>query len=167
MVLVAIVGTGGLRPTLAAIEAGDPPWQARNSGDGRRDCDARARENGVKCFACGRRAQCDFRVPEGKNPYRLTASVDHFTKRREQISNRSHPNRRHIRHGIWDQDYDRFRNAVQRGIEMIEAHWLYVEMAHVEVVIHRRYCSFDGRVRRRLHARALSYYSKSFRSNTP
>ena len=62
MVLVAVVGTGGLRPALAAIEAGKDLAVASKeilvmAGE---IVMREARGNGVHGFASRQRTQCDF-----------------------------------------------------------------------------------------------------------
>jgi hypothetical protein len=64
MVLVAVVGTGGLRPALAAIEAGKDPrgGEQGNPGDGGRSGDGSRGGKGRPGFAGRQRAQRDLSV---------------------------------------------------------------------------------------------------------
>jgi 1-deoxy-D-xylulose-5-phosphate reductoisomerase len=148
MVLVAVVGTGGLRPALAAIEAGKDLAVASKeilvmAGEiVMRD----AREKGVHVLPVDSEHNAIFQCLEGKrstsdDPRRiiLTASGGPL---------RSTPNdqfaaitpEQALKHPTWNMGPKITIDSAtlfNKGLEMIEAHWLFgVEMARVEVVIH-------------------------------
>ncbi len=102
MVLVAIVGTGGLRPALAAIEAGKDLAVASKeilvmAG---RNCDACGARPRRARFAGGQRAQRDLSMPRRQTRRQMSDGssllrpVVRSAKRRAQISIRSRRNRR-------------------------------------------------------------------------
>ena len=105
MVLVAIVGTGGLRPALAAIEAGKDLAVASKeilvmAGE---IVMREARENSVHVLPVDSEHNAIFQCLEGKTSATrahsesrssLPRPAGHFAKRREQISIRSRRSRR-------------------------------------------------------------------------
>src|SRR5207302_137358 len=146
MVLVAIVGTGGLRPALAAIKAG-------------KDLAVASKEILVMAGEIVMRAACDrsvhvlpvdsehnaiFQCLEGKQssdvrriiltasggPFRETPRADFDSITPEQA----------LKHPTWNMGPKITIDSAtlfNKGLEMIEAHWLFgVEMERVEVVIH-------------------------------
>src|SRR6266702_3151417 len=157
MVLLAIVGTAGLRPALAAIEAGKDLAVASKeilvmAGE---IVMREARENGVHVlpvdsehnaiFQCleparvraardgGVASPTDIRriiLPASGGPFRETprAAFDSITP--EQA----------LKHPTWNMGPKITIDSAtlfNKGLEMIEAHWLFgVEMKRVEVVIH-------------------------------
>ena len=146
MVLVAIVGTGGLRPTLAAIEAGKDLAVASKeilvmAGE---IVMREARENGVNVLPVDSEHNAIFQCLEGKNssdirriiltasggPFRETPRADFKSITPEQA----------LKHPTWNMGPKITIDSAtlfNKGLEMIEAHWLFgVEMQHVEVVIH-------------------------------
>lgn len=157
MVLVAIVGTGGLRPALAAIEAGKDLAVASKeilvmAGE---IVMRKARDNGVhvlpvdsehnaifQCLEPARvRAAGDGRVASPTDvrriiltasggPFRNTPQKDFDSITREQA----------LKHPTWNMGPKITIDSAtlfNKGLEMIEAHWLFgVEMKRVEVVIH-------------------------------
>jgi 1-deoxy-D-xylulose-5-phosphate reductoisomerase len=146
MVLVAIVGTGGLRPTLAAIEAGKDLAVASKeilvmAGE---IVMREARENGVNVLPVDSEHNAIFQCLEGKNsldirriiltasggPFRETPRTDFKSITPEQA----------LKHPTWNMGPKITIDSAtlfNKGLEMIEAHWLFgVEMQHVEVVIH-------------------------------
>src|SRR6202140_4028154 len=160
MVLVAVVGTGGLRPALAAIEAGKDLAVASKEilgmagGIGRKA----ARGKGVQVlpvdsehnaiFQCldsqrGRPTSNAQRpTPNEEGDVRrliLTASGGRFrstpTEEFESITVEQA-----LRHPTWNMGPKITIDSAtlfNKGLEMIEAHWLFgVEMKRVEVVIH-------------------------------
>jgi 1-deoxy-D-xylulose-5-phosphate reductoisomerase len=146
MVLVAIVGTGGLRPTLAAIEAGKDLAVASKeilvmAGE---IVMREARENSVNVLPVDSEHNAIFQCLEGKNsldirriiltasggPFRETPRADFKSITPEQA----------LKHPTWNMGPKITIDSAtlfNKGLEMIEAHWLFgVEMQHVEVVIH-------------------------------
>jgi 1-deoxy-D-xylulose-5-phosphate reductoisomerase len=146
MVLVAIVGTGGLRPALAAIEAGKHLAVASKeilvmAGE---IVMRKARDNGVNVLPVDSEHNAIFQCLEGKSsldvrriiltasggPFRETAQKDFDAITREQA----------LKHPTWNMGPKITIDSAtlfNKGLEMIEAHWLFgVEMKRVEVVIH-------------------------------
>ena len=146
MVLVAIVGTGGLRPALVAIEAGKDLAVASKeilvmAGE---TVMREARESGVKVLPVDSEHNAIFQCLEGKTsldirriiltasggPFRETSRKDFDSITLEQALN----------HPTWNMGPKITIDSAtlfNKGLEMIEAHWLFgVEMKRVEVVIH-------------------------------
>jgi 1-deoxy-D-xylulose-5-phosphate reductoisomerase len=163
MVLVAIVGTGGLRPALAAIEAGKDLAVASKeilvmAGE---IVMREARENGVhvlpvdsehnaifQCLESGRgpgapkdrgsEAAPTFQSPDVRRII-LTASGGPFRETPRQDFDSITPERA-LKHPTWNMGPKITIDSAtlfNKGLEMIEAHWLFgVEMPRVEVVVH-------------------------------
>jgi 1-deoxy-D-xylulose-5-phosphate reductoisomerase len=161
MVLVAIVGTGGLPPALAAIEAGKDLAVASKeilvmAGE---IVMRESREKGVNVlpvdsehnaiFQCleGRGSQSSKRPPSNASAFDvsdvrriiLTASGGPF----RETPARKFPEitvEQALKHPTWNMGQKITIDSAtlfNKGLEMIEAHWLFgVEMAQVEVVIH-------------------------------
>src|SRR5881398_3540755 len=145
MVLVAIVGTGGLRPTLAAIEAGKDLAVASKeilvmAGE---IVMREARENGVHVLPVDSEHNAIFQCLDGRSsevrriiltasggPFRKTLAKEFVDLRPEQA----------LKHPTWDMGPKITIDSAtlfNKGLEMIEARWLFgVEMKRVEVVIH-------------------------------
>jgi 1-deoxy-D-xylulose-5-phosphate reductoisomerase len=146
MVLVAIVGTGGLRPALAAIEAGKDLAVASKeilvmAGE---TMMREARDNGVHVLPVDSEHNAIFQCLEGKQrtdirriiltasggPFRETSRKDFDSITPEQA----------LKHPTWNMGPKITIDSAtlfNKGLEMIEAHWLFgVEMKRVEVVIH-------------------------------
>src|SRR5436309_5852947 len=146
MVLVAIVGTGGLRPALAAIEGGKDLAVASKeilvmAGE---IVMREARDNGVNVLPVDSEHNAIFQCLEGKRssdvrriiltasggPFRETARADFDSITPEQA----------LKHPTWNMGPKITIDSAtlfNKGLEMIEAHWLFgVEMDCVEVVIH-------------------------------
>jgi 1-deoxy-D-xylulose-5-phosphate reductoisomerase len=146
MVLVAIVGTGGLRPALAAIEAGKDLAVASKeilvmAGE---IVMREARENGVHVLPVDSEHNAIFQCLEGKQqgdirriiltasggPFRQTPRAAFDSIKREQA----------LKHPTWNMGPKITIDSAtlfNKGLEMIEAHWLFgVDMKRVEVVIH-------------------------------
>jgi len=146
MVLVAIVGTGGLRPALIAIEAGKDLAVASKeilvmAGE---IVMREARENGVHVLPVDSEHNAIFQCMEGKSsldirriiltasggPFRETPGKDFDSVTPEQA----------LKHPTWNMGPKITIDSAtlfNKGLEMIEAHWLFgVEMNRVEVVIH-------------------------------
>ena len=150
MVLVAIVGTGGLRPALAAIEAGKDLAVASKeilvmAGE---IVMREARDNGVHVLPVDSEHNAIFQCLEGKRStpnvsdvrrILLTASGGPF---RELASDKfdSITPEQALKHPTWNMGPKITIDSAtlfNKGLEMIEAHWLFgVEMKRVEVVIH-------------------------------
>jgi 1-deoxy-D-xylulose-5-phosphate reductoisomerase len=164
MVLVAIVGTGGLRPALAAIEAGKDLAVASKeilvmAGE---IVMREARDNDVHVLPVDSEHNAIFQCLEGKcstpNAQRSTSNndssaLDVSDVRRIILTASGGPFREKprkdfdsitaeqaLRHPTWDMGPKITIDSAtlfNKGLEMIEAHWLFgVEMKRVEVVIH-------------------------------
>ncbi|HEV2047092.1 MAG TPA: 1-deoxy-D-xylulose-5-phosphate reductoisomerase [Chthoniobacterales bacterium] len=145
MVLVAIVGTGGLRPALAAIEAGKDLAVASKeilvmAGEA---VTKAARKRGVKILPVDSEHNAIFQCLDGRvsevrriiltasgGPFRETAAKEFVDLTPEQA----------LKHPTWNMGPKITIDSAtlfNKGLEMIEAHWLFgVEMKRVEVVIH-------------------------------
>jgi 1-deoxy-D-xylulose-5-phosphate reductoisomerase len=146
MVLVAIVGTGGLRPALAAIEAGKDLAVASKeilvmAGE---IVMRKARDNSLQVLPVDSEHNAIFQCLEGKSsldvrriiltasggPFRETPGKDFDSIAPEQA----------LKHPTWNMGPKITIDSAtlfNKGLEMIEAHWLFdVEMKRVEVVIH-------------------------------
>ena len=145
MVLIAIVGTGGLRPALAAIEAG------RDLAVASKEILVMAgeivvREAGAKkiqvlpvdsehnaIFQCLDGRGSDVRriiLTASGGPFRQTPAEDFSGISVEQA----------LKHPTWNMGAKITIDSAtlfNKGLEMIEAHWLFgVEMDRIEVIIH-------------------------------
>ncbi len=145
MVLIAIVGTGGLRPALAAIEAGKDLAVASKeilvmAGEAVTEA---ARKRGVKILPVDSEHNAIFQCLDGRasevrriiltasgGPFRETPAKDFVDLTLEQA----------LKHPTWNMGPKITIDSAtlfNKGLEMIEAHWLFgVEMKRVEVVIH-------------------------------
>jgi 1-deoxy-D-xylulose-5-phosphate reductoisomerase len=146
MVLVAIVGTGGLRPALAAIEAGKDLAVASKeilvmAGE---IVMREARENDVNVLPVDSEHNAIFQCLEGKSCLDirriiLTASGGPFRETPRKDFNSIIPEQA-LKHPTWNMGPKITIDSAtlfNKGLEMIEAHWLFgVEMKRVEVVIH-------------------------------
>jgi 1-deoxy-D-xylulose-5-phosphate reductoisomerase len=146
MVLVAIVGTGGLRPALAAIEAGKDLAVASKeilvmAGE---IVMREARDNDVQVLPVDSEHNAIFQCLEGKSSLDirriiLTASGGPFRETPRKDFNSIIPEQA-LKHPTWNMGPKITIDSAtlfNKGLEMIEAHWLFgVEMKRVEVVIH-------------------------------
>src|SRR5207245_1995452 len=163
MVLVAIVGTAGLRPALAAIEAGKDLAVASKeilvmAGE---IVMREARENSVhvlpvdsehnaifQCLESGRGLSAPKdRGPEAAPTFQssdvrriiLTASGGPFRETPRKDFDSITPEQA-LKHPTWNMGPKITIDSAtlfNKGLEMIEAHWLFgVEMQRVEVIIH-------------------------------
>jgi len=146
MVLVAIVGTGGLRPALAAIEAGKDLAVASKeilvmAGE---IVTREARENGTNVLPVDSEHNAIFQCLEGKNSLDvrriiLTASGGPFRETPRKDFDSITPEQA-LKHPTWNMGPKITIDSAtlfNKGLEMIEARWLFgVEMKRVEVVIH-------------------------------
>src|ERR1051325_12150651 len=164
MVLVAIVGTGGLRPALGAIEAGKDLAVASKemlvmAGE---IVMREARDNGVHVLPVDSEHNAIFQCLEGKrstpNAQRQTSNpvgsaLDVSDVRRIILTASGGPFRetpqqdfdsitleQALKHPTWNMGPKITIDSAtlfNKGLEMIEAHWLFgVEMKRVEVIIH-------------------------------
>jgi 1-deoxy-D-xylulose-5-phosphate reductoisomerase len=158
IVLVAVVGTGGLRPALAAIEAGKDLAVASKEilvMAGEIVMSAAARKN-VRVLPVDSEHNAIFQCLDTQRK-RPRASVQHPTSneevRRLILTASGGPFRetpagdfesitaeQALRHPTWNMGPKITIDSAtlfNKGLEMIEAHWLFgVEMKRVEVVIH-------------------------------
>ena len=146
MVLVAIVGTGGLRPALAAIDAGKDLAVASKeilvmAGE---IVIREARENGINVLPVDSEHNAVFQCLEGKSSSDvrriiLTASGGPFRETPRKDFDSITPEQA-LKHPTWNMGPKITIDSAtlfNKGLEMIEAHWLFgVEMKRVEVVIH-------------------------------
>jgi 1-deoxy-D-xylulose-5-phosphate reductoisomerase len=146
MVLVAIVGTAGLRPALAAIEAGKDLAVASKeilvmAGE---IVMREARDHDVQVLPVDSEHNAIFQCLEGKSSLDvrriiLTASGGPFRETPRKDFNSITPEQA-LKHPTWNMGPKITIDSAtlfNKGLEMIEAHWLFgVEMKRVEVVIH-------------------------------
>ena len=146
LVLVAIVGTGGLRPALAAIEAGRDLAVASKeilvmAGEAVMTA---AAAKGVKILPVDSEHNAIFQCLEGRDPVTvrrliLTASGGPFRQwTTEQIAAATPAQA--LKHPTWDMGQKISIDSAtlfNKGLEMIEARWLFdVPMSRVDVVVH-------------------------------
>src|SRR5436190_2822887 len=146
MVLVAIVGTGGLRPALAAIKAGKDLAVASKeilvmAGE---IVMREARDKSIHVLPVDSEHNAIFQCLEGKQPADarriiLTASGGPFRETPRSDFDSITPEQA-LKHPTWNMGPKITVDSAtlfNKGLEMIEAHWLFaVEMDRVEVVIH-------------------------------
>ena len=146
MVLVAVVGTGGLRPALAAIEAGKDLAVASKeilvmAGE---IVMREARDKSVHVLPVDSEHNAIFQCLEGKQASDvrriiLTASGGPFRETPRTKFDSMTPEQA-LQHPTWNMGPKITIDSAtlfNKGLEMIEAHWLFaVEMKRVEVVIH-------------------------------
>src|SRR6476620_9530719 len=146
MVLVAIVGTGGLRPALAALKAGKDLAVASKeilvmAGE---IVMREARDKSVHVLPVDSEHNAIFQCLEGKQPADvrriiLTASGGPFRETPQSDFDSITPEQA-LKHPTWNMGPKITVDSAtlfNKGLEMIEAHWLFgVEMKRVEVVIH-------------------------------
>ncbi len=146
LVLVAVVGTGGLRPALAAIEAGKDLAVASKeilvmageavmkgaAAKGLRVLPVDSEHNAIYQCLDGRPGG-DLRrliLTASGGPFRETPNDQFASITPEQA----------LKHPTWSMGPKITIDSAtlfNKGLEMIEAHWLFgVEMARVEVVVH-------------------------------
>jgi 1-deoxy-D-xylulose-5-phosphate reductoisomerase len=164
MVLVAIVGTGGLRPALGAIQAGKDLAVASKeilvmAGE---TVMREARDKNVHVLPVDSEHNAIFQCLEGKrsthNAQRSTSNAEGWTLdvsdiRRIILTASGGPFRetprtgfdsitpeQALKHPTWNMGPKITIDSAtlfNKGLEMVEAHWLFgVEMKRVEVVIH-------------------------------
>lgn len=146
MVLVSIVGTGGLRPTLAALEAGKDIALASKEVlvmAGELVMEAAAR-HGRRILPVDSEHNAIFQCLEGRDPRHvrkliLTASGGPFRTWREEDL-RAVTRAEALRHPTWRMGEKITVDSAtlfNKGLEMIEARWLFgVGIERVDVVIH-------------------------------
>ena len=145
MVLIAIVGTGGLRPALAAIAAGKDLAIASKeilvmAGE---IVMREAKARGLHVLPVDSEHNAIFQCLDGRasevrrliltasgGPFRSTPSEEFGMITREQA----------LKHPTWNMGPKITIDSAtlfNKGLEMIEAHWLFgVEMKRVEVIVH-------------------------------
>jgi 1-deoxy-D-xylulose-5-phosphate reductoisomerase len=164
MVLVAIVGTGGLRPALGAIKAGKDLAVASKeilvmAGE---IVMREARDKNVHVLPVDSEHNAIFQCLEGKrstpNAQRPTSNAEGWTldvsdirriiltasggpfRETPRIGFDSITSEQALKHPTWNMGPKITIDSAtlfNKGLEMIEAHWLFgVEMKRVEVVIH-------------------------------
>jgi 1-deoxy-D-xylulose-5-phosphate reductoisomerase len=146
IVLIAIVGTAGLRPALAAIRAGKDIAVASKeilvmAGE---IVMSEARKHGVRVLAVDSEHSAIFQCLDGKpsgsvRKLWLTASGGPFrTTSKEEFPNITVE--RALKHPSWVMGRKITIDSAtlfNKGLEMIEARWLFdIEMARVSVVVH-------------------------------
>ena len=146
MVIIAIVGTGGLRPALAAIEAGKDIAVASKeilvmAGEAVMEA---ARAKGVQVLPIDSEHNAIFQCMEGRSPddvtrLILTASGGPFrTLPAEELA--AVTVERALKHPTWEMGQKITIDSAtlfNKGLEMIEARWLFdVEMDRVDVIVH-------------------------------
>ena len=146
MVLVAIVGTGGLRPTFAALEAGKDIALASKEVlvvAGELVMSA-ARHRGCRILPVDSEHNAIFQCLEGRDPVQvrrliLTASGGPFRSWPEDKM-RAVTRQEALRHPTWRMGEKITIDSAtmfNQGLEMIEARWLFdVDIARIDVVIH-------------------------------
>ncbi|HEY5036831.1 MAG TPA: 1-deoxy-D-xylulose-5-phosphate reductoisomerase [Chthoniobacterales bacterium] len=146
MVLVAVVGTGGLRPALAAIEAGKDLAVASKEilvMAGEAVMSAAAKKN-ARVLPVDSEHNAIFQCLEGRpnesvRRVILTASGGPFRELPNEKFAAITPEEA-LKHPTWNMGPKVTIDSAtlfNKGLEMIEAHWLFgVEMARVDVVIH-------------------------------
>ena len=146
IVLIAIVGTAGLQPALAAIRAGKDIAVASKeilvmAGE---IVMSEARQHGVKVLAVDSEHSAIFQCLDGKPPSSvrklwLTASGGPFRKTpKDEFAGITVE--RALKHPSWVMGRKITIDSAtlfNKGLEMIEARWLFdIEMARVGVVVH-------------------------------
>ena len=146
IVLIAIVGTAGLQPALAAIRAGKDIAVASKeilvmAGE---IVMSEAREHGVKVLAVDSEHSAIFQCLDGKPPESirqiwLTASGGPFREKPgEEFADITVEQA--LKHPSWEMGRKITIDSAtlfNKGLEMIEARWLFdIEMARVRVVVH-------------------------------
>jgi 1-deoxy-D-xylulose-5-phosphate reductoisomerase len=146
MVLIAIVGTAGLRPALAAIEAGKDlaiaskeilvmAGEAVMSG---------AREHGIQVLPVDSEHNAIYQCLEGhagEHVRRLILTASGGPFRTLPAKDLNHVTvERALKHPTWEMGRKITIDSAtlfNKGLEMIEARWLFdVEMPRVDVIIH-------------------------------
>ena len=146
IVLIAIVGTGGLRPALAALEAGKDIAVASKEilvMAGEAVMEAAARK-GCRVLPVDSEHNAIYQCLEGRGPEEvrriiLTASGGPFrTTPREQLL--AVTVEQALKHPTWEMGPKITIDSAtlfNKGLEMIEARWLFgVEMDRVDVIVH-------------------------------
>ncbi|MDB6173898.1 MAG: dxr [Chthoniobacteraceae bacterium] len=146
LVLIAIVGTGGLKPALAAINAGKDIAVASKeilvmAGEAVMEA---ARRKGVKVLPVDSEHNAIYQCLEGRDPADvkrliLTASGGPFRKLpAAELENVTLAQA--LKHPTWEMGRKITIDSAtlfNKGLEMIEARWLFdVEMARVDVIVH-------------------------------
>lgn len=146
LVIIAIIGTGGLRPALAALEAGKDIAVASKeilvmAGEAVMEA---AKRNNCRVLPIDSEHNAIFQCLEGRDASEvrriiLTASGGPFRKTpREELDMVSVEQA--LNHPTWDMGPKITIDSAtlfNKGLEMLEARWLFdVEMDRVDVVVH-------------------------------
>lgn len=146
IVLNAIVGISGLKPTLCAIESGSDIALANKETlvTGGEIVNANAEKKGIKIFPVDSEHSAIFQCIDGKNTDELskiiiTASGGPFLGyRREKLENVKW--QQALRHPNWDMGRKISIDSatlMNKGLEVIEAHHLFkLPLSKIDVVIH-------------------------------
>ncbi len=146
IVLISIVGTSGLRPALAAIEAGKDIAVASKEilvMAGQQVMEA-AQRKGVKVLPVDSEHNAIFQCLEGRPPADvkrliLTASGGPFRTWPSEKLAEVTPEQA-LKHPTWNMGAKITIDSAtlfNKGLEMIEARWLFgVEMSRVDVIVH-------------------------------
>lgn len=146
MVLIAIVGVAGLKPALAAIEAGKDIAVASKeilvmAGESVMKA---AREKGVNVLPVDSEHNAIFQCLEGRKPEEvsrliLTASGGPFRQTKKEDLARVTVEEA-LCHPTWEMGRKITIDSAtlfNKGLEMIEARWLFdIEMPRVDVIVH-------------------------------
>lgn len=146
MVIVAIVGVAGLRPALAALEAGKDLAVASKeilvmAGEQVMET---ARRTGSKVLPIDSEHNAIFQCLEGRSPHEisrliLTASGGPFRELPTEDLPKVMPEDA-LKHPTWEMGPKITIDSAtlfNKGLEMIEARWLFeVEMDRVDVIVH-------------------------------
>jgi len=146
LVLIAIVGTAGLQPALAAIEAGKDIAVASKeilvmAGEAVMSA---AKRKGVKVLPVDSEHNAIFQCLEGAKPEHvrriiLTASGGPFRTWKKEELEKVTPAQA-LKHPTWNMGAKITIDSAtlfNKGLEMIEARWLFdIEMQRVDVVVH-------------------------------
>ena len=148
IVLNAVTGIAGLRPTIAAVEAGNDIALANKEtlvAGGRRVMDYAA-EHGVKILPVDSEHSAIFQCLQAKGDYArikkliLTASGGHFFGKTEEELKKVRPQDA-LNHPTWNMGKKvtiDSASMANKGLEIIEAAHLFdVEQNNIDVVIHR------------------------------
>ena len=146
IVLISIVGVAGLRPALAALEAGKDLAVASKeilvmAGEAVMDT---AEKNGAKVLPVDSEHNAIFQCLEGKQSNEvsrliLTASGGPFRQSSKEEIQEVTP-REALNHPTWEMGPKITIDSAtlfNKGLEMIEAKWLFgIDMDRVEVIVH-------------------------------
>jgi 1-deoxy-D-xylulose 5-phosphate reductoisomerase len=146
LLLTAILGSVGLRPTLAAIDAGTDIALANKetlvaAGDLVME---RAREKNVQIIPVDSEHSALFQCLKGENEKEIssliiTASGGSFRDlSRDELGSVTLKDALNHRTGRWTEDYNRSATMMNKGFEVIEAKHLFdVEVSEIKTLLHK------------------------------